>query len=410
MMDNDAPSIAEYQLIARKLREAPPPELDRLAVIEQYLSQTMLLLGGMQGGGSFRHLNAQFNEALAPFRAPVVNHTFLDYFSGSGPLATYFKDEANFEVNPDATTADTEEALACFRQMAAHGQVFNQFPYQAQTELAQLVNMLGELAKSAQSFIPHHLNHCGIHGGLAMALTQPDWRDQMKAYSSGYYEDRSRPFNPDGSVPWVLFLKKLVSVKGAFYTVTMVMTQQSGAQIFVYHHYEDAWVAWDGVTLLPGMVQALCEELAWAKMLTATNESADDWFNTTVDDICTKSRSYAWQHSVLPSYLLFSHEASGQAGEFADFMHVKDSCRMTVKVKDAWMLVYGSYVNNNWEFTARFTYPQQSESMIAIPIAVEKLTPTQKRVLTQRAYRALGLKRAAIELEQQKIQPMKESA
>lgn len=411
-MSDQAPRVADFQAVAQQARNKPTGPKDRIDVIEQTLSQALLLLGSMQGGGALRELQQQFMQQLVPFRPPVRQVSFLDMFSGDGDLARYLKDEANFQADPAATEEDNNTRLAVFRNCAAHAGALNYFPYHDQRELEQLNQLFAELVKTARSIIPQHFNECAIQGGIAAALTQNDWIKQLDAHGSGFYENRQQVFNPDGSVPWVLYLKKSLSTVANMAKVVVVMLQGHPPQMFIHHAEEDVWYGWDGKTLLPGLVDTVCGEYAWAKMLSLDQTSGnEDWFGYGLKRICEISRSYSYQHNVLPSQTFFKHEPNTEDGLYADFMHVEGSCRLTVRTKSVWMVVYGTdQKTTGWDFTVRYNRPQVKETIITIPVEESSLTVIQKRVLLQRAFRALAKKVEAIEYEQKRNHEEKESA
>jgi hypothetical protein len=410
-MDDHEVRLSDFQAFAKILREQPPKPRDRLSLMEDTLAQALLLLGSMQGGGALRELQQQFMQQLQPLRPSVPVVSFLDTFSGNGELAQYLKNPDNFEYQPDASQEANNDALEVFRACSRNAGALNFYPYQSDDDLAQLNALFAELTTTAWAITPQHFNECKIQGGFGAAITQNGWMEHLEEFGSGFYEDRTRPFNPDGSVPWVLFLKKQLIGKTTMATVVMVMVQRYPPQVFVRHHYEDSWWAWDGKTLLPDMVHEICEQYAWAKMLSHPTPSGSAWFDGALKRICEISRSYGWQHNVLPSQTFFKHEPSGNDSLYADFMHVEGSCRLTVRTEHVWMVVYGTNDKiGGWNFTVRFNRPQVKESLITIPVEQDALTITQQRVLIQRAFRALALKTDAIEYEQKKTHQEKESA
>lgn len=403
-MLNQVPMIEEFQVIAKLVKALPqPPANDKFQVLERNFMQLLLLLGSNNNGVVFRSLLDQYNAEMAPFRPTRKERSFADYFSGRGVVAQSLRDEATVHAIIDNHPGDPDAVNITVNACADALDEFDYAPYEDAHELMQLTSLLKSIEASRPTTIPSTFAICDIQGGLPAALKRPGWINAIHENGSGYYENRTCPTNHDGSVAWFLVLKKIITIKNRFpLTMVLFMHQHAPCQIMFYHPQEDAWLGWDGVSLFPGIVRALYEEYAWTNTLFLPHDKNIEWFVDAVDSIKQINYRYMWQHDVLPSQITFDHEPNGEHKEFGDFMHVEDSCRLTIRSKDVWMIIYANKVANNWQQEVRFTLPQKSNVLQTYSVDAKNLSKKQKLVLVQRAYRALGLKIKAIEYEQQR--------
>lgn len=401
-MDQPVPMIEEFQELAQFARRMPAvtPAKDKVDVLERHFQQLLLLLGASKNGGAIRALSEQFNADMAPFREPKKGYTFQDAFSGRGYVAEWLRQEDNLQSAIQHFQGDPEEVEAMVRGCAAALEEFNYHPYEDEGEFMYLDAFLRDLHASRDA-IPQGFASFDGQGGLPAAFVGANWSQTLESVESGYYEDRSRPSNPDGSVQWLLILRKLVLVEGKFpFPMVFVMHQHEPAQLFFKHPQEYAWFPWDGKSLFPGMLQGLCEAYAWVCTLSRVREKDNDWFQQGLDYVLRINRKYMWQHDVLKGTLSFNHEPDGQYRQFGEFMHGHNTCCLTIKSDAVWMNIYANKIGGNWEQEVRFVVPPQPQVLLIHPIEERKLTRVQKMVLLQRANRALVLKTATIEYEQ----------